>query len=244
MKLWQLVQTASGLSRRRAQDLIRAGEVERGARPLTDPFATVEDGETVYLRGQPLCLQPRRFRVYWYYKPRGVLCSHDDPHTGNTVGRILRREGFIGYTWAGRLDRDAEGLMLLTNDGTLVARLTHPRYGVEKVYHVWTDPPMSAQVTPVFGRMQVGITDNGDHLRILSGWVDGRKAIVTLGQGHNREVKRLFAHFGFTVTRLRRVAIGPVHLPSTARAGEIARLEQATMHELYTKAGLNSSAGL
>ena len=244
MKLWQLVQTASGLSRRRAQDLIRAGEVESGARPITDPFASVADGETVYLRGQPLCVQPRRFRVYQYYKPRGVLCSHDDPHTGNTVGRILRSAGFIGYTWAGRLDRDAEGLMLLTNDGTLVARLTHPRYGVEKIYHVWTDPPMSAQMMPVFRRMQVGITDDGERLQILNGQVAGRKAIVTLGQGHNHEVKRLFARFGFTVIRLRRVAIGPVYLPPTARPGEIARLKRATARELYIKAGLNPPADL
>ncbi len=245
MKLWQVVQTAAGISRRRAQALIRASEVESETGPITDPFTEVSSADTIYLRGQPLCLLPRRFRVYRYYKPRGVLCSHDDPHAGNTVGRIMRAEGFIGYTWAGRLDRDAEGLMLLTNDGALVARLTHPRYGVKKIYHVWTDPPMSTtQMTAVFARMRAGIDNAGDRLRIVDGRIDGRKAVVTLGQGHNHEVKRLFAHFGFTVTRLRRVGIGSVRLAAGAVPGEIARLEQNEIQRLYTAVGLNPPPAL
>ena len=245
MKLWQVVQTAAGISRRRAQALIRAGEVECGTGPITDPFAAVSSADTIYLRGQPLCLLPRRFRVYRYYKPRGVLCSHDDPHTGNTVGRIMRAEGFIGYTWAGRLDRDADGLMLLANDGALIARLTHPRYGVKKIYHVWTDPPpTAARMAPVFAQMRAGIDDAGDRLQIVDGRIAGRKAVVSLGQGHNHEIKRLFAHFGFTVTRLRRVTIGPVRLAAGAVPGEIVRLGGNEAQRLYTAVGLDPPSDL
>jgi 23S rRNA pseudouridine2605 synthase len=229
-KLFRLVQTRAGISRRKAQELIKAGEVTLNGEIVDDPFYIL-DFRTIAslrLRGHPLSTDPVVYRIYRYYKPEGVLCSHDDPHYGNTLGRILRTEGFIGYTWAGRLDQDAEGLILLTNDGGLIHVLTHPRYQVEKVYHVWlSSPPCRKTMNRMFEEMRNGIEDEGETLRILRGEAGGHSchAVLTLVEGKKHEIKRLFAHYRLEVTRLKRVAIGPTTL-SELELGRFSRLEE------------------
>lgn len=236
VRLWRILQTQAGLSRRKAQELIGAGEVELNGCVIDDPFLSLEKRTiaALYLRGHPLSLSDPEQRVYRYHKPHGVLCSHDDPHCGNTVGRILRSEGFIGYTWAGRLDQDAEGLIILTNNGELVEHLTHPRYRVKKVYHVSVPrfPPMR-EMKRIFGEMQRGIEEGNERLRIVAGEMSGRplRAVLTLAEGKKHEIKRLFSHFGLKVLRLRRVAIGPVNLSGLA-PGEIVRLDRAAVTTL------------
>jgi 23S rRNA pseudouridine2605 synthase len=229
-KLLQWVQRQSGVSRRKAQELIEDGEVAVNGESVADPFLSLaaESIERLSLRGHPLSLDAPELRVYRYHKPTGVLCSHDDPHYGNTVGRILRAEGFIGYNWTGRLDQDAEGLLLLTNDGDLVHHLSHPRYEVEKTYRVWVDRlPRKPVMDQWLSEMQRGIADQGDTLRILSGRVEGRPPCVrlVLTEGKKHEIKRLFEHFGMAVVRLLRVTIGPIELGRLA-AGAIERLPE------------------
>jgi len=236
LKLWRVVQEQAGLSRRKAQEIIAAGEVEVNGSLVEDPFFAIEKRtlEDIHLRGHPLSLLEPEHRVYRYYKPVGVLCSHDDPHCGNTVGRILRSEGFIGYSWAGRLDQDSEGLVLLTNNGNLVEHLTHPRYQVKKVYHVFVRRfPPSREMKRIFHEMQRGVEEGGETLRISNGEMSNSRAyaILALAEGKKHEVKRLFAHFDLKVVRLRRVAIGPVKLAGLA-PGEIARLEPKGMENL------------
>lgn len=228
IKLWRIVQEESGLSRRKAQDLIAGGEVEVNGATVRDPFSPVvrETVSSLRLRGHPLSLEAPQLRVYRHYKQAGVLCSHDDPHSGNTLGRILRSEGFIGYTWAGRLDQDAEGLVLLTNDGRIVQRLMHPSYQVRKVYHVWLARfPKAQQMRKIYAEMRRGITDDNQSLRIMSAETTGRPphAVVTIAEGRNHEIKRLFSHFGLRVVRLRRISIGPIAL-GDMKPGDIVRL--------------------
>jgi len=216
-KLLQWVQRQSGVSRRKAQELIEAGEVAIDGRVVTDPFLSLAADEIglLTLRGHPLALDAPESRVYRYHKPAGMLCSHDDPHYGNTVGRILRAEGFIGYNWAGRLDQDAEGLILLSNDGDLIHRLSHPRYEVRKAYCVWVNRlPRKPVMDRMLSEMQRGIVDKEDTLHILSGRIEGRPPHVrlVLTEGKKHEIKRLFAHFDLSVVRLLRVSIGPIEL--------------------------------
>ena len=230
VKLLQWVQRQGGVSRRKAQELIEGGEVTVNNEVVVDPFLSLaaESIERLSLRGHPFSLDAPELRVYRYHKPAGTLCSHDDPHYGNTVGRILRAEGFIGYNWAGRLDQDAEGLILLTNDGELVHRLSHPRYEVEKTYRVWLDRlPRKPMLDQWLSEMQRGIVDRDDTLRILSGKVEGRPPYVrlVLTEGKKHEIKRLFAHFDLSVVRLLRAAIGPIELGRLA-AGAIERLSE------------------
>ena len=248
LKLFRLVQTRAGISRRKAQELIEAGEVALNGEVVEDPFYIPESQiiSSLHLRGHPLSIERIVYRTYRYHKPGGVLCSHDDPHYGNTLGRILRAEGFIGYTWAGRLDQDAEGLILLTNDGGLVHGLTHPRYEVEKVYHVWlSSSPSRKMLARMFEEMRAGIEDQEETLRILKGESGGRSrhVILTLVEGKKHEIKRLFAHYGFQVARLRRVAIGPVAL-SGLEPGGFSRLGEGEEELLYRYARAHGATSL
>lgn len=172
MKLMKIIQQQSGLSRRKSRQLIDEGEVEVNGEITTNPFLEIEleELDSLSLRGHPLATTPPSFRAYKYFKPPGVLCSHDDPHYGRTVGRILRSEGFIGYRWAGRLDQDAEWLILLTNDGDLVHALSHPRYEVEKTYHIWVPRGLShGRISHLIEQFMGGITDDGDELQAKQG---------------------------------------------------------------------------
>ena len=243
-KLLQWVQRQSGVSRRKARELIEAGEVTVDDEVVLDPFLPIAPSNIgrLSLRGHPLATDPPQGRVYRYHKPAGMLCSHDDPHYGNTVGRILRADGFIGYTWAGRLDQDAEGLILLSNDGELVHRLSHPRYEVQKTYRVWLDRlPRKPVMDRVLSEMRAGVVDQKETLRILAGRIDGRPPHVrlTLTEGKKHEIKRLFAHFDLSVVRLLRVAIGPIELgelPPGAfdrlAEGDIRRLRDTPLDEM------------
>ena len=248
LKLFRLVQTRAGISRRKAQELVEAGEVTLNGEVVEDPFH-IPEFQTItslHVRGHPLSVDRIVYQIYRYHKPEGVLCSHDDPHYGNTLGRILRAEGFIGYTWAGRLDQDAEGLILLTNDGKLVHALTHPRYEVEKVYHVWlSSRPSRKTLDRMFVEMRAGIEDEGETLRILKGESDGRSSyvILTLVEGKKHEIKRLFAHYGFQVARLRRVAIGPVAL-SELEPRRFSRLGEDEEELLYRYARAHGATSL
>jgi len=237
VRLLQLVQRHAGVSRRKAQELIEIGEVEVNGSISRDPFLSLERGtlQSLHLRGQPLPLLPPEPRVYRYYKPVGQLCSHDDPHSGNTLGRVLRAEGFIGYTWAGRLDQGAEGLILVTNDGEIVHRLTHPRYRVKKTYHIWLSClPSTQEMKRIFVQMQRGIEESGETLRIIDGKLGGRpaRAIVTLAEGRKHELKRLFARFDLDIVRLKRVAIGPVRLDRLT-PGDIVRMDADEAEQLH-----------
>ena len=236
VKLFLIIQRQAGVSRRKAQDLVASGEVGVDGAVVQYPYQLVDpdDVERLSLRGHPLSLRPPEHRVYRFHKPNGMLCSHDDPHEGNTVGRVLRSEGFIGYSWAGRLDQDAEGLLLVTNDGGLLNGLTHPRYEVVKTYRVWVDrPPRRTAVDAMLQEMQRGIVDDGDRLRIVAGRMVGRPPAVELQltEGRKREIKRLFGHYGLQVTRLLRVSIGPIQL-GPLRPGSIERLSDEDVDRL------------
>jgi 23S rRNA pseudouridine2605 synthase len=239
-RLLQWVQQQAGVSRRKAAELIAHGEVSVNGRPAADPFLMLapENARRLTLRGQPLPLERPEPRIYRFHKPAGMLCSHDDPFTGNTVGRLLRSEGFIGYTWVGRLDQDAEGLLLLSNDGEFIHAFTHPRYEVEKTYHVGFRPvPRADVLQQALGEMQKGIQDDGELLRIRRGRIAGRPpyAVLTLTEGRKHEIKRLLGHFDLSVERLVRVSVGPVELGSL-RAGAIERMPEAAAGPLFESA--------
>ncbi|MCD6495237.1 rRNA pseudouridine synthase [Candidatus Bipolaricaulota bacterium] len=236
IKLWRIVQEESGVSRRKAQDLIASGEVNVNGVTVRDPFSPVArtSVSSLRLRGHPLSLEAPQRRIYRYNKEAGVLCSHDDPHSGNTLGRILRGEGFIGYNWAGRLDQDAEGLVLITNDGRIVQRLTHPSFRVRKVYHVWLSRfPKAQEMRNIYAEMRRGIRDDHQLLRIINAQTTGRPphAVITIAEGRKHEIKRLFSHFGLQVVRLRRVSLGPISL-GNLKPGAIVRLDKPDIAKL------------
>jgi len=150
-------------------------------------------------------------------KPRGCLCTNTDPHGGRTVFDLLppelRRQKLF---CVGRLDKESEGLLLLTNDGGLQQRLAHPSYHVLRKYHVDLDRPLQAAD---IAKLQRGISWEGARLAVekvfprgRAGGADWKSLEVTLHHGRKREIRRLFYAFGYDVRRLRRVQIGQFRL--------------------------------
>lgn len=231
MRLLQLVQRQAGIARRKAKALIEQGRVVVNGELVENPFLEIEPAEIKELRvdGRDISLIPPETIVYKFYKPRGMLSSHYDKYHRNTVGRMLHHKGLRGFLIAGRLDRDAEGLLIITNDGRLVNVLTHPRYEIEKVYHVRVPRMLPYRhVSEVLKRMEKGVEDEGERLRIKRGRLLRRGPEFTelelvLTEGKKREIKRIWKHFRLPVIRLQRVALGPITLGDLG-PGELRRV--------------------
>ena len=220
MRFLQIVQRQAHISRRKAQELIKTGKVQLNGEVVLTPFVELSLGQVrkLCVDEKQISLKQLEIAVYKYYKPRGMISSHEDPKYQNTMGKVLETAGLKGYAVAGRLDRDAEGLMLFSNDGRLINVLTHPRYRVQKRYEVLVSAVIPYRhADEILMRMEKGILDQGEKLRILDGRFLGQgpndslfELILTEGRKH--EIKRLFHHFRLPVLRLMRTTIGPVEV--------------------------------
>jgi 23S rRNA pseudouridine2605 synthase len=147
------------------------------------------------------------------HKPPGYVCSRQDSYHRRTVGELLPKEWKSLYT-VGRLDYNSEGLIFLTNDGEFALRLTHPRYEVRKRYLAVVEGRLPARVLE---KITQGLVDHGEMLkaeraRLLEANESHSTVELELAEGKKREVRRLFAAQGFTVTRLKRLQIGSIKL--------------------------------
>lgn len=247
MRYLQFVQQQAGVSRRQARSLIEAGKVFIDGAPVENPFSdTGGRVKTLKVDGREVPIKSVQVGVYKYYKPRGMLCSFADPYHHHAMGKVLRRPELKGYKIVGRLDRDAEGLLLLTNDGALNNLLAHPRYQVEKVYHVLVPKIIRfRQANDTFRQMAHGIQDAGETLRIVRGRVllrtnDATTLVIVLTEGKNHEVKRLCKRFGWYVQSLTRVEMAGVQL-GKLRPGELrplAKSENLTLRQVAEAARL------
>src|SRR4051794_23628398 len=137
MRLAKFLAHAGVASRRAAEGLVRDGRVSVGGETVMDPARDVDESSGVALDGRPL--RPEPLEVHLVNKPAGVVSTAQDTHGRPTVVELVRSRRRL-YP-VGRLDAETTGLLLLTNDGELAERLTHPRYGVEKVYRAKVRPP-------------------------------------------------------------------------------------------------------
>ena len=199
-------------SRRAGERFILDGRISvngQTVRKLGTKVDPVHD--EVLADGKPV--RARRKLYIALHKPRGCVCSRNDERGRPTIYDLLPREWETVQS-VGRLDYDSEGLIFLTNDGQFSLRLTHPRYGVRKKYLA----SVEGEVTPeMLRRFTQGIFDAGEKLRALSArLVSGSRAhsVVELemGEGKNREVRRLFESQGLSVEKLQRTQIGKIKL--------------------------------
>lgn len=223
-------------SRREVKALVRQGLVRvdgrlaASAEDKLDPAATVVTvaGETVALH---------RFTYVLLHKPAGVLTATEDrkqPTVLDLLPPELRR---IGLAPVGRLDKDTEGLLLLTNDGELAHRLLSPKYHVDKRYLARVDGELSAADTEAFAR---GMT-LGDGLECLPAGLEvlpDRVCIVTLREGKFHQVKRMLAARGAPVLYLKRLSMGPLTLDDSLAAGAYRLLRAEEILALYRACGL------
>jgi len=229
-------------SRRACEELISAGRVEINGRVATlgdrlDPAA-----DEVRVDGSKVNVDPD-LRTFALHKPRGVTTTMRDPHAERDLTGFL--PGGVHVFPVGRLDRDTEGLLLLTNDGSLAHRLTHPRYAIEKEYLAEVGkPPSNRQLA----RLRRGVElDDGVaravDARSAGGWggkggAAGRGGIrLVMVEGRKREVRRMLDAVELPARRLVRVRVGPIRL-GKLRPGEIRELDPEDLRALYRVAGL------
>jgi 23S rRNA pseudouridine2605 synthase len=227
----------AGLSSRRgSEELIKAGRVEVNGRPASLGDKVDPEQDEVRVDGRRVSVDPG-LRYVALHKPKGVTTTMRDRHAERDLRDFLP-EGPRVFP-VGRLDRDTEGLLLLTNDGDLAHRLAHPRHGVEKEYLAEVDgSPTPARI----GRLRRGVDlDDGIAKAVDArsvGRAGGRFAVrVVMTEGRKREVRRMLEAVGLPVRRLIRTRVGPVRL-GRMKAGELRDLSHDEVRDLYRTAGL------
>jgi 23S rRNA pseudouridine2605 synthase len=229
--------SGAGLGSRRAvEELVRAGRVSVDGQVVHDLGRRVDPArDRVEVDGSRVVLDERR-RYWLLNKPAGVITTAADPSGRPTVVGMVPDQPRVFPV--GRLDRDTEGLLLLTNDGPLAYRLTHARYGVEKRYLAEVERLPAA--APAQLRQGVELEDGlarPVRVRVVAG--SGRRRMIEVGlvEGRNREVRRLLDAVGAPVRRLVRTAVGPVRLTGLA-PGEFRALRPDEVRGLYQAVGL------
>jgi 23S rRNA pseudouridine2605 synthase len=229
MRLAKFLAGSGVASRRASEEIIRAGRVTVDGEVVTDPARNVDDTHTVTVDDERVG-SVEHLVVYAFNKPAGVVSTASDPQGRPTVVSLLPVQ--MRLYPVGRLDIDTTGLILLTNDGDLAYRLTHPSFEVTKTYRVtvWTPPVRTAAIRA----LRIGITlEDGLTAPARVRRVEKQAIEITIHEGRKRQVKRMFEAVGYRVRRLERVAFGPLALGDLA-PGKWRRLTQA---EVATLAG-------
>jgi 23S rRNA pseudouridine2605 synthase len=230
MRLAKFLAHAGVASRRAAEGLIADGRVSVAGEAVTDPARDVDESSEVAVDSRPVRPEPRE--VYVLNKPPGVVSTARDTHGRPTVVELVpsRRRLYP----VGRLDADTTGLILLTNDGELAERLTHPRYGVEKVYRARVQP---ARVTPAaLQALRDGVElDDGRTAPARARQPSAGVLEIAVREGRKRQVRRMIEAVGHRVQELERVAFGPLGLRGLER-GQSRRLKDVEVERLRRSA--------
>jgi 23S rRNA pseudouridine2605 synthase len=235
MRLAKFLAHAGVASRRAAEAIVAEGRVEVDGEVVTDPARDVGERTAVLLDGRPV--EPEPQEVHALNKPTGVVSTARDTHGRPTVVQLVRSRRRL-YP-VGRLDADTTGLILLTNDGELAERLTHPRYGVKKVYRARVRP---ARVSPrALDALKHGVNlEDGRTAPAGVRPLGGGVVEITIREGRKRQVRRMLEAVGHRVVELERVAFGPLGLRGL-EPGQSRRLTRREVERLRRAAGLPES---
>jgi len=228
----QKVLAAAGLgSRRQCEELITTGRVEIDRKVVTELGTRVDSArQEVRVDGTPL--KKPKLVYYAVNKPSGVVSTNRDPSGRPRVIDLIPSDQERLFA-IGRLDLYSEGLILVTNDGELANRLTHPRYGVSKTYRVTV---AGTPTREVLDQLRHGIhlaegLARAEHISIKSRHKESTVLEMVLREGKNREIRRILARVGHKVLRLTRIAVGPVRLGDLP-SGAIRRLAREEVKAL------------
>jgi len=211
-RLQKVLAAAGVASRRECETLILAGRVEVD-RQVVAELGTRVDPSRQEIRVDGEALHAQKLVYFAVHKPKGVVCTARDPAGRPRVTDLLPPNAPRAFC-VGRLDLTSEGLILVTNDGELANGLTHPRHGVEKMYHVQVAGQVDLEVLKLLRR----------GMRLAEGFAQAKRVRIktrrkqstilemVLDEGRNREIRRLLARLGHKVQRLTRIAVGPLRL--------------------------------
>ena len=221
-------------SRRGAEAFITGGRVEVNEKPVFKPFFKIDPAkDIVTLDNKKIAPKPKVYLLL--NKPEGVTTTRKDPYANKTVLELLPKE-YRHLNPVGRLDRSTSGLLLLTNDGELAFRLTHPKFKVEKAYRVVLDRPI---VNRDIARLKEGVLlGDGISSCIKARALRPFKVIVTVCEGRKRQIRRMFDTLGYKVIKLARIQEGCLKLADLP-PGKFRALSSREIEKLYNTLGLD-----
>ncbi|AFQ43106.1 pseudouridine synthase [Desulfosporosinus meridiei] len=247
-RLQKVIAKAGIASRRHAEQLILEGRVKVNGAKISVLGYKVGMDDSVEVDGRPI-KHTEKLDYYLLNKPVGVITSAQDPQGRPTVIDLLKEVPARVYP-VGRLDYDTSGALLLTNDGELAHRLMHPSYGVEKTYRVWIKGPMGinaieslrqgvlledGNTAPAKVQRVCGVSKRSNeelrpnHIEILE---------VTIHEGRNRQIRRMFSAVGYPVFKLERIRFGSLSQGNTLPPGAYRALTKEEIKELRSQVGL------
>lgn len=230
VRIQKAIAAAGLMSRRKAEDAIAAGRVQvNGVTAVLGDRVDVET-DSLTLDGTPIVVDPH-VETYLLYKPPGVISTAEDTHGRTTVVDLIDSEERL-YP-VGRLDADSEGLIMISNDGELTNRVTHPRYGITKKYLAWVEGTPGKEA---LRRLTDGVElEDGparaESARLVDSWRGQSLVELVMTEGRNREVRRMMSAVSHPVLRLVRTAIGPI-ADTTLHPGESRRLSSTEIKRL------------
>ena len=230
MRLARYLAHSGVASRRAAEDLVRAGRVTIAGERVTDPARDVDETSGVEVDGESVAPEPRE--VWALNKPAGVVSTARDPGSRPAVVELVRTPRRL-YP-VGRLDVDSTGLILLTNDGELANRLTHPRYEVPRTYRAKVRQTLAEGQ---LRRLRRGVRlDDGPTAPARARRISPRVLELEIREGRNRQIRRMLEAVGNEVLDLRRVRFGSLAL-GELQEGQSRRLAPDEVDRLWKDAG-------
>lgn len=234
MRLQKYLAHAGVASRRAAEDLIVRGKVRVNGKVVRELGTTVSAEDRVDVSGTPIVLQTEPTYVLMN-KPVNVVTTMRDPQGRRTVADFIPK-GLPRVVPVGRLDYDTSGVLLLTNDGELANALTHPRFGVEKIYRAVVKGRLNPEEVH---RLQSGVwlqefRAQGARLRVVAARRETSVVDITIHEGKNRQVRRMFEAVGHPVVELVRLRFGPLKLGDLppGRSRELTEREKAQLRRV------------
>jgi len=212
VRINQYIAQCAVTSRRQAETLVLAGKVSVNGTVVTELSRQIGENDVVEIDGQRISPIKKHITIA-FHKPPGVICSVSDPQGRKTIYDVLP-SGFSHLKYIGRLDLQSRGLILLSDDGELVYRLTHPKYQIERSYLVWTSKELSRRaMESLLAGVDIG---DGEIGRVKDIYLDDGFVELVLTEGKNREIRKMLHALHYHIEDLKRVSFANIELGDLA----------------------------
>lgn len=209
MRINKFIARSGYTSRRKADELIKNGLVKVNYKIIKEPGIDVKENDLVEVDGQILEIEDKFYLKL--YKPVGFITSNFDPYNDKDLNNLLDLDK--RFFAAGRLDKDSEGLLIITNDGDFTNEIIHPSKKLDKTYIVKVSKLLTNKEIRLFEEgLDIGNGEVTSDSKIVLIDKKTKKLKVTIHQGYNRQIRRMFEYFSSTVINLKRISIGPIQL--------------------------------
>jgi len=227
LRINQYISQCGIASRRKAESLILEGKVFVNGVAAKELSMRIEETDSVEIDGQKIS-PTKKHTTIAFHKPPGVICTTTDPQGRKTIYDCLP-SGYSTLKYIGRLDLQSRGLILLSDDGELVYRLTHPKYQIERSYLVWTSRPLSRKaMESLLGGIDIG---DGEIGKVKDIFIDDGFVEFVLTEGKNREIRKMLHALHYHIEDLKRISFGNIALGDLA-AGNYREISEEELKEL------------